>query len=219
MNHKHKMRVLALALLGPLACASASAQDPSYFYGGLSLGSSRGNFDEARIAGNVAGAGTTVTNVSRVGRGSAYRILGGYQFNRYLGLEASYFDLGKFGFAGTTTPAGTLNGTIKAVGASMDVVGTLPLSESFSAIARVGAQWARTRDTFSTTGAATLSNANPSHRGTNADYGVGLQFAFSPSLLMRAEAESYRINDGTGQRGSANVLSVSLIMPFGATGK
>jgi OOP family OmpA-OmpF porin len=42
-----------------------------------------------------------------------------------------------------------------------------------------------------------------------------MQFAFTPSLLMRAEAERYRTNTATGTRGDINVLSVSLVMPLG----
>ena len=223
MISRHSWRIFTLAALGPLLCAlsapaMAQTNDSSGFYGGLSLGSSRGNFDEARIAGSVAGAGTTVTSVSRDSRSTAYRLLGGYQFNRYLALEASYFDLGHFGFSGTTAPAGTLNGRIRVAGVGMDVVGSLPVGDSFALLARAGGQWARTRDTFSTSGAATLSNASPSHRGNNPKVGLGAQFDFSPSLLLRGEAERYRINDAVGQRGDVNVLSVSLVMRFGGSG-
>jgi len=217
MKHQHTLRVIALAGLGPLLGANALAQiqGPEYFYGGLSIGSSRGNFKEAEIANNVAGPGTGITGVARDDRSTAYRLFGGYQFNRYFGMEAGFFDLGKFGFLANTTPDGTIKGDYKVIGGNLDVLGTLPFTDRFSMFGRVGANWARTRDRFSTTGAATLSNPQPSARGTNPKVGVGLQYALTPSLLLRGEAERYRVKDATGQRGDVNVLSVGLVMPFG----
>ncbi|MFZ2986478.1 OmpA family protein, partial [Ideonella sp.] len=47
--------------------------------------------------------------------------------------------------------------------------------------------------------------------------GAGVQYAFSPSLLMRGEAERYRINDSVGHHGAVTMLSVSLVVPFGRT--
>jgi len=38
-------------------------------------------------------------------------------------VEGGYFNLGKFGFTASTTPAGTLTGTIKLQGVNLDAVG------------------------------------------------------------------------------------------------
>jgi OmpA-OmpF porin, OOP family len=217
MIHKHTWRGLALASLAPLTCAQALAQtpSPSYFYGGASLGSSRGNFDEAQIANKAAGEGTSITSVARASRRTAYRVFGGYQFNRYMAVEAGYVDLGKFSFDATTAPAGTLNGELKVIGATLDLVGSLPMGDKFSLLGRIGGNWLRTRDRFSTTGGATVSNASPSERTTHPKFGGGVQYAFTPSFLMRAEADRYRVSDATGGRGDVNVLSVSVVMPLG----
>jgi OOP family OmpA-OmpF porin len=100
-------------------------------------------------------------------------------------------------------------------GVNLDLVGTLPITDRLSALGRIGAQYARTRDTFGTTGLATVINANPSNRETNAKIGVGLQYEFSPSFLVRTEAERYRMNDGVGHKANVDLYSVSLVMPFG----
>ena len=213
----HPAAAIALAMAALLATGAAQAQraDPAYLYGGLSAGSARGNFDEPRIAGQVLGAGSGVASTSRSGRNTAWRVFAGYQFNPNLALELGYHDLGKFGFDATTTPSGTLRGEMKFVGASFDVLGMVPIGDSLSLFARAGAHWTRSRGQFSGTGSTVVIDPTPSRRTTNGKYGVGMQFAFTPSLLMRAEAERYRANTATGTRGDINVLSVSLVMPLG----
>ena len=209
------LRLLGLAGLGSLIAASAFAQEGGYYYGGLSVGQSRAKIDEARISASLLGAGLTTTSMARDERGSAFKLFGGYQFNRNFALEGGYFNLGKFGFTSTTVPAGTLTGQIKLQGLNLDLVGTLPLSERFAAIARVGAQSAMARDTFSGTGAVGVLNPSPSKRELNYKVGVGLQYEISRSFMLRAEAERYRINDAVGNHGGVNVVSLSLVVPFG----
>lgn len=218
MKTTQPLRFLSLAGIGSLmaACAApAAAQEGSYYYGGLSVGRSQARIDEERINASLLAAGLTTTGMSKDERDVAYKLFGGYQFNRHVAVEAGYFNLGKFGFTSTTTPAGTLNGQIRLQGLNLDLVGTLPLTENLSAIGRIGAQAANARDRFSGTGAVAVQNANPRKTEVNYKLGAGLQYAFSPSLLMRAEAERYRVNDAVGNRGDVNLFSVSLIIPFG----
>ncbi len=211
------LRLLSLAGLGSLLAASSFAQEGSYYYGGLSIGQSRAKIDEARITASLLGSGLTTTSMARDESDTAFKLFGGYQFNRNFALEAGYFNLGKFGFTSTTVPTGTLDGRIKLQGVNLDLVGTLPLTERLSAIGRVGAQYARASDTFRGSGAVQVLNPNPSAKGTRYKAGVGLQYELSPSLLVRAEAERYRINDAVGNRGDVNLYSVSLVFPFGRT--
>jgi OOP family OmpA-OmpF porin len=153
--------------------------------------------------------------MSRDESDTAYKLFGGYQFNRHFALEGGYFNLGKFGFTSTTTPAGTLSGRIKLQGVNLDVVGTLPLTERFSVIGRVGGQYASARDTFSGTGAVNVLDPNPSKRAFNYKAGAGLQYEVSRSFLVRLEAERYRINDAVGNHGDVNFVSLGLVFPFG----
>ena len=215
MNPTQTLRLLTLAGLGSLLGSAALAQDASYYYGGLSVGSARAKIDQERISTALVGSGLTVTGFKRDERDTAYKLFGGYQFNRHFAVEAGYFDLGKFGFASTTTPAGTLNGQIRLAGFNLDLLGSLPVTERLTAFVRVGAQQARTRDNFSGSGAVAVLNPNPSSRELNYKAGAGLQYAFGPSLLLRGEAEHYRVNDAVGNHGGINVLSLSLVFPFG----
>ena len=142
-------------------------------------------------------------------------MFGGYQFNRYFGMEAGYFDLGRFSFASDTVPGGTFNGLIKVMGTNIDAVGTLPLTDSLAAIGRVGMQYARTRGSFSGTAVLGGVKPNPSDREANYKVGGGLQWDVNPSLLVRVEAERYRISDAVGNHAGLNVFSLSMLFPFG----
>ena len=214
MKTIHALRVLGLAGLGSLIAAPALAQESGYYYGGLSVGQSRARIDEERISASLLAEGLTSTMV-RDEKSGAFKLFGGYQFNRNFAIEAGYFNLGKFGFRSTTVPAGTLDGEIKLQGLNLDLVGSVPLTERLSALARIGVQGAWARDRFSGTGAVAVTDPNPRERAFNYKFGAGLQYAFSPSFLVRGEAERYRVNDAVGNKGDVNMYSVSLVFPFG----
>jgi len=215
MHPTPTLRLVALATLGALGASPSFAQNDSYYYGGLSIGQSRAKIDEEKIAARLIGAGLTTTAVRRDARDTGYKLFGGYQFNRYFALEGGYFDLGRFNFTADTAPAGSLEGQLRLRGLNLDLVGTLPLGERLSALGRVGAASTKTSDTFSGTGAVHVLDAHPSQRATSLKVGAGLQYAFSPYLIMRGEAERYRVKDATGGNGHVNLVSVSLVFPFG----
>ena len=216
MKSPHAMRLLTLAALACLAGSSALAQqDGGYPYVGLSGGKSTPQFNEPAMANSLHTPGVTTSTLTEDKRGKSFKLFGGYQFNRNIGLEAGYFDLGQFGFSSTTAPAGTLNGTMKVHGFNLDLVGTMPLTDRLSALARVGAQYAKTNDRFTGTGAAAGSTQSRSERGTNLKYGAGLQYEVSPSMWLRGEVERYRIADGVGRDGHVNAATLSLVFPFG----
>jgi OOP family OmpA-OmpF porin len=187
----------------------------SGWYGGFGIGQSRAKIDDARITAGLLGAGLTTTSMTDDKHDTAYKLFGGYKFNGNFALEGGYFNLGRFGFTSTTTPAGTLTGKIKLQGLNLDAVGIVPLSEKFSAFGRLGLQFAQAKDTFAATGAVTTTNPNPSKTAANFKAGVGVQYDFTESLGMRGEWERYRINDAVGNRGDVNVLSVGLVYLFG----
>jgi len=207
-NASGKLSLIALAVLA----SSFALADDSGWYAGANAGRSSATIDDARITSGFTGA--TITDDDR---SSGYKIFGGYQFNQYFAVEGGYFDLGNFGF-NAKAPDGTLSGNIKLKGLNMDLVGTLPITEKFSVLGRIGANYADASDSFAGTGAGTVNvlNPNPSKRDTNLKVGLGLQYAFTPALAMRAEVERYRINDAVGNKGTIDLVSLGLIYRFGA---
>jgi OOP family OmpA-OmpF porin len=217
MTPFHRPRLLALASIACLAGGSAFAQDSGDTYFGLSAGQANSHFDEGRIARSVLPPAVTIGSLADDTRGKAFKLFGGYQFNRNIALEAGYFNLGKFGLSANTVPAGSLDGRFKVQGFNLDLVGTVPLTDNLSALARVGAQYAKVQSDFSATGAASPTIGSRKDNGTNVKYGVGLQYAFSPSVLLRGEVERYRVPEPMGAHGNINVASLSLVFPFGRT--
>lgn len=215
MTASKALRLLSLAGLGSFLAVPSFAQEGAYPYAGLSVGQSRAKIDEERITATLSAAGLATTSMTRDERDTAYKLFGGWQFNRHLAVEAGYFNLGRFGFTSTTVPAGTLSGRIKLQGVNLDVVGTLPLTERLSLIGRVGGQYASARDAFSGTGAVNVLDPDPSKRSFGYKAGAGLQYEVSRSFLVRLEAERYRINDAVGNRGDVNLVSLGLVFPFG----
>jgi OOP family OmpA-OmpF porin len=205
---------LGLVAFAALVSPLAMAQDTGW-YGGANVGQSRATIDDARISSGLKSGGFTSSSIVDDDRSTGFKIFGGYQLNKNFAVEGGYFDLGNFGYTATTVPAGTLNGTLKARGLNLDLVGTLPMTEKFSVFGRVGMNYAQTRDSFSGTGAVRVTNPNPSKNATNYKFGAGLQYAFTDSLAMRVEAERYRINDAVGNKGDVDLYSVGLIYRFG----
>ncbi len=206
-----KLSLLALAI----GASSLAMADAPGWYLGANVGQSKAAIDNDRITNGLLGAGITSTTISNEDRDTGYKIFGGYQFNRYLGLEGGYFDLGRFTFNAVTVPAGTLSGEIKLRGINLDLVGTLPITEKFSVFGRVGANYAEASDSFAGSGAVTVLNPNPNKRETNGKVGLGLQYAFSDALAMRGEIERYRVNDAVGNKGDVDLVSVGLVYRFG----
>lgn len=205
-----------LSLMGCAVMNSppAIANDAGW-YGGINIGQTMAEIDHDRIRSGLLSSGFTTTSITDDERDTGFKLFGGYQFNKYFALESGYFDLGKFEFTATTLPAGTLRGNIKVKGLNFDAVGTFPFNERFSVFGRVGLSYAEAKDSFSGTGLVTAQNSSPSKSDTNYKVGLGLQYHFTKSLGMRAEAERYRINDAVGNKGDIDLLSIGLVYRFG----
>lgn len=206
--------LIGLACIGVSIAAPALSQDSGYYYGGLSVGESRADIDPFGQTSDLL-PGVSATSAVTDTKDTAYRLFGGYQFHRNVAVEAGFFNLGHSGFAVTTSPAGSLTGRTKNQGVHLDLVGTLPLTQELSLLGRVGAQHTRSTSSFSGTGAA--AGVVDSHKRSGTDYkvGLGVQYAFNPGVWLRAEIERYRVKGAVSGRNHVNLVSVSLVFPFG----
>jgi OOP family OmpA-OmpF porin len=207
--------VALLALMSSWAAAQETVVYDIGWYGGISAGQSRALIDDPRITSGLLGSGLTVTSINDSDRDTGYKLFGGYQLNPNFALEGGYYNLGKFGFTANTSPAGTLRGDIKLQGINLDAVGTLPFTQNLSGIARIGVTYGEAADTFSRTGAVTVLDPSPSKRDTNYKVGLGLQYAFTPAVALRLEAERFRVNDAVGNYGDVDLISLGLIWRIG----
>ena len=154
--------LLLSATLG-VAAFSANAQDHG-FYAGAGVGQSfvdEGPYDD---------------------EDTAFSVFGGYQFNKYFGLEAGYADFGKI------EPQG-LGPALEADTAYLTAVGTLPITDSFSAYAKAGFHnWNLDADLPGVTG-------NTDDSGTDPTYGVGVQYRFTDNVALRGEYSRFEVED------------------------
>jgi OOP family OmpA-OmpF porin len=111
------------------------------------------------------------------------RFFGGYSFNRNFALEASYLNLGTFRDSidvdGSSVPV-----SAKADGFAFAVVGTVPLSEKFSAQGRFGYYF---HDGQSTT--AGITENDPSDQ--NPFVGLGLSYDLNDALELNLAADYF----------------------------
>ena len=224
MTITHTLGALGVMTASLLAANPAQAQDNTFinpdwassaWYIGAGVGQSRANIDEPRLRASLAANGETVTGFSKDQRDTGYKLFVGRQLNQYVAVEAGYFDLGKFDFQSTTSGNGVLNGEAGFRGVNLDLLGQLPLSQRLSLLGRVGMHYTKTNTEFSGNRLLGSTNTHASERKLNAKLGLGLEYKFSEALALRGEVERYRVNDAVGNRGDADLYSVSLVYKLG----
>ncbi|TWI01860.1 opacity protein-like surface antigen [Luteimonas cucumeris] len=162
---KNKMlsRALLVIVLGAAVFGAQAADEPGFYLG--------------------AGVGQSfVDEAAYDDEDTAFSAFGGYQFNRYFGIEAGYADFGKLQASG----AGR---ALEANAAYLTAVGTVPFTEQFSGYAKAGFQrW-------------DLDNAIPSltrssdDSGSDPTYGLGLQYRFNDKVALRGEYSRFEVED------------------------
>jgi hypothetical protein len=110
---------LAVAALAIFASSYAPADDDGWYIG-ANAGLSRAKIDDPRITSSLIDEGFAVTGINNDDSHFGYKLIGGYQFDKYFALEGGYFDLGKFSFTANTLPPGSLAGDLKLSGVNLD---------------------------------------------------------------------------------------------------
>jgi OOP family OmpA-OmpF porin len=165
-------RLLIGTLLGACFSVTALAQQSGFYLGGA-LGQSI--FNEWCVTD-----GSLVFSACD-DKGFAWKLLGGYRFNRNLGAEASYIDWGK------VTAATTAGARVEADQQSYGIaaVGSLELGPQFTVFGKLG--FLRTQqDTRRITPAPTTVK----RKETEFHYGLGVKYSLTGNWGLRAEWEN-----------------------------
>jgi OmpA-OmpF porin, OOP family len=154
------------------AAAAVQAQDGGFYLGGA-LGQSK--FKEWCDTG-----GSTITFASCKDTDTAWKVLGGYRFNRYIAAEASYVDWGE-----VTASTATAQVAAEQYSYGLAVMGTLPLGERFELFGKVGFLMTEQETRRITPNPSTFKRDE-----TELHYGLGAKYAFTKNWALRGEWEN-----------------------------
>jgi OmpA-OmpF porin, OOP family len=190
MNAKIKPFITAALLALGFASTPVLSQDAGW-YGGFGLG--QGSHDVICIGA------TTCDD-----KDTAWKIFGGYQFNKNVGVEGGYTSLGKatIGDAVSTT-------TFKVKGFELLAVGTLPLNQQFDFYGKAG--FFRWKLDVSDNVFGSISES-----GTDITYGLGVKYSFSKTVAARLEWQRYNNvgNESTTGTSDSDFVGVGLVFRF-----
>lgn len=212
------IRYCSLLLLAALPCAHAADTDfdVGSWYLGAGIGKSRASIDQQQIATQLKNAGFVVNSVSRDRRDQSYKLFAGYQVLPYLAVEGGYFDIGEFNFQADTVPMSLYRGETSIKGINLALVGTLPLTDQLSALARLGLTYNDSDTRFSSNGLVGVNGFSSSTHYSSHQFGVGLMYQLNEALALRLEAERYHIDDLVGSNGDIDVITLGVLYRYGS---
>ncbi len=215
MHINTPLKMLCLALV--LASTNALAQDDQRgFYVGLSFGQSKVSIDDSDVP-TVGGA--TATSISKDETDSGFKLYGGYRFTRNFALEGGWADLGSFrATRNVTAPAvGSFTAEIESSGPYIDAVGIIPLQQ-FALFGKLGAMYAKTEATLSTTGAVILAPGIPRSVDDSElefKFGLGASYSFTRNFAIRAEYERFfDVGSSDTAEGDIDLISIGIVFRF-----
>ncbi|WP_460890846.1 outer membrane beta-barrel protein, partial [Ramlibacter alkalitolerans] len=213
----YRLGAVTLAVLGATTGAPALAQPlatPHWYVGG-NVGRTNSQFENDDTFGLVPPA--AVASFRDDDSATGYKLYGGYQLNRIFAFEAGFFHLGTYDFGFTTVaPVGTLDASTRFRGANIDLVAGWPVFDRFSVFGRIGAAWTQARSTATRGGALGAATISDRERKWGPKVGLGLEYAITPTLGVRAEWERYRVRDPLRGRDDIDMASIGLVWRFGA---
>ena len=191
-NFKRAFAAIGVASTLLIAAGQASAQA----YVGASIGQS--DIDDEITTG-------LITSGSVDGKDSAFKVFGGYMFNRHFGIEGAYVDLGEASYSGFFGAATVTGGSVEVTGFNVSALGAYPINEQFSVFGKIGL-FIWEAEASDTTGGAPFSATAD---GTDLSFGVGVGYNFTRNLGVRAEWEMFKTDDA-----DATLLSLGVLWRF-----
>lgn len=145
--------------------------------------------------------------------GTAWKVYGGYQLNKWLSAELGFINLPDADFNGQTGGGVGLNGDIETWGITAHAVGKIPVPigalDRLSLLGKVGAvYWDRERN-------ANLAAFDDDDSGFDFAWGVGAEYTISERVGVRAEWERFEnVGDSDVGRGDIDAWTLSVNYKF-----
>ena len=109
---------------------------------------------------------------------TSYSLRGGRYFSDNWGMELGYTDFGSVGRAG---------GRTKADGINISLVGKMPLSPAVNLLGKIGTTYSRTDVSSDPSSGVAAGSEN----GFGLSYGIGVEYAFTPTWSAALQYESH----------------------------
>jgi opacity protein-like surface antigen len=182
----------AIALATAALALPAAAQDAGFYLGASVGGSKTGNSCNGMPAG-----------ISCDDKTNTWKLLGGYQFNRYVAAELGYSDrLAKVSSSGLG-----LTEDIKVSALELVAIPSYPIGD-FSILGKLGVYAARTEDNTNFAG-------NVSESNSNVTFGAGVGYRFHRNFSARLEWQRYsKVGGGNLGKDDIDVLSIGALYHF-----
>ncbi len=180
MKHALKLMIVAAALT---ASPAALAQGG---YIGLAIGQSK-HHDAEDVCTAVAGLPGVSCEVDDTDTAGA--LFGGYEFNRYFGVEIGYHDFGE-AVIDARIPGplgeGRIRGTVSVSGAYAALVGRAPIGDRFSLLGKIGVlSGTAESDVTLTVRGVPLNAESFEDDGSEGIYGLGFAYRFNDRFGVR----------------------------------
>jgi OOP family OmpA-OmpF porin len=210
-----KYLVAALVFAVPAVCF---AQDPAGKYVGWSAGQSMTKFDSTSNSFGVANLSESYDKSE-----SAFKVFGGYNFNKNWALEGGYAGLGtpKIDYTGRGAFTGaTGRADIKNTAWFLAGKGTLPVSNAFGLFAKLGVTG--NKSDFTATTGSTAINAlagfplSKNKVRVGPLFGAGVEYRFTGNFRIRTEYEDFGKfnNDMEAGHTAASMWSIGVAYSF-----
>ncbi len=190
------------------------------WYGGAGFGNSKTKDDTT--CSDLASVFDPGFTCSTDDTGNGWKVFIGNQFNKNAAVKFGYVDLGKFtgnASGNVTVPptiAMTASGDIKTKGFNLTLVGSLPVTNEFALLGRIGLFRWDVDVSASASGGGVSAGASDSATGTDLTFGIGAQYDFTKIVGARVEWERFQdVGDkNTTGQGDIDLLSLSLVFRF-----
>jgi len=197
-----------------------AAVEPGHWYGGVAAGLSTTDIAVGDWNDGSLTSGSVDTS------GFSYTVFAGYDFNRFLGMEVTYWRMADTQFDGSSASArpsvwipGRVTGFTQSQGLAIEGTAALPVSQRFKVFAHGGLLfWDTETHYFPTiTSQVTIDNNQltiVNDNGVNPVYGVGAELRFYRNFWLRADWTRSTVGLARSKNYAVDYPSLGLIIHF-----
>lgn len=210
-----KFHWMTAAALG-LTTAAAPCLAQSGLYLGASLGSAQHSIDTGSINRQLVDLGFSGAATSSNKDDTAFKVTVGWQTVPHIALEVSYVDLGEPEYSSTATRPGTFGAKLKTTAWTVDLVPQYQFGNGIGILGRIGFARTESKADFSASGAFRLGESSGKEHRNGWDIGLGVSYAFTRNLTIRAEWTHFPDigGDAVGGKYDTNLFTAGALWKF-----